>query len=427
VLAERGPRSHYLTRPRGASKTTDLAAVAVCALAAQLPERSRSYAAASDRDQAAILLDALGGFVHRTDGLAGAVRVEAWRATATRTGASLEVLAADEASSWGLKPHLLVADEFARWPTTPGARGFWRSLFSALPKVPGSRLAILTTSGEPSHPAFALLQRARTSDRWRVSEVPGPCPWLDPDDLAEQRAELPSWEFARLHLNRWVESEDRLVTASDLDACVALDGPREWRPRASYCLALDVGLKADRTVLAVCSRDVGSDGVALDNMLVWQGSRRQPVNLDSIETSLLEVWEHYHRPPLVLDPWQGAMLAQRLRRRGVRVEEFVFTAASVSRLALGLHGAIRDRALQLPDDEELLDELRNVRLRETSPGSYRIDHDHSRHDDRAIALALCLDHLLARPQSGMARTAVASPSPFDHVFSQRREQLARSF
>ena len=153
------------------------------------------------------------------------------------------------------------------------------------------------------------------------------------------------------------------------------------------------------TVLAVCSNEAGLPKVALDRMLVWQGSRRQPVSLDEVEAAALEAWHAYGRPPLVADPWQGAQLIQRLRRRSVRVHEYAFTSQSVSRLALRLHGLIRDRALQLPDAPELLDELANVRLRETAPGVYRLDHDHGRHDDRAIALALAAHHLLSRPAS----------------------------
>jgi phage terminase large subunit-like protein len=397
LLDETGPRLHYQTRPRGGSKTTDASACSACALVAQLPPRSRSYAAAADAGQAALLLDALGGFVARTDGLAGALRVDASKVTSTRSGATLEVLAADEASSWGLRPHLLVVDEFAAWPTTRGPRRFWTSLFSALPKVPGSRLLILTTAGEPSHPAYKLLERARASGAWRVSEVPGPTPWLDPADLDEQRAELPAWEFERLHLNRWVESDDRLSNVADLAACVTLDGPRERAPGRRYALGLDVGLRHDRTALVVCSVEQGRSGVALDRLAVWQGSRARPVSLDTVEAAIVEAWSSYGRPPLVADPWQSAQLCQRLRARGVRVVEFTFSASSVSRLALRLHGLIREHALALPDDPELIDELASVRLRETSPGSYRLDHEHGAHDDRAIALALAADHLLARP------------------------------
>jgi len=105
ILSATGPRLHYLTRPRGASKTTDLAAVGIAALVGQLPDRSRSYAAAADGDQAALLVDSIGGFGARTDGLRSALRVDARKVTATGSGATLEVLAADEPGSWGLRPH----------------------------------------------------------------------------------------------------------------------------------------------------------------------------------------------------------------------------------------------------------------------------------------------------------------------------------
>jgi hypothetical protein len=104
-------------------------------------------------------------------------------------------------------------------------------------------------------------------------------------------------------------------------------------------------------------------------------------------------------------------LAQRLTARGVartdwsgqrggwgswgRVEEFTFSAQSVGRLASTLTLLIRNRALALPPDEELLSELANLRLRETAPGVYRIDHDPDKHDDRAIALALAAQRLAA--------------------------------
>src|SRR5579885_3395938 len=97
-----GPqRLAYITRPRGASKTTDLAAVAIVALAEQLPPASRSYAVAADKDQAALLLDAIAGFVNRTPGLRAVLRVDAWKVTHLSTGATLEVLAADAAGAFG--------------------------------------------------------------------------------------------------------------------------------------------------------------------------------------------------------------------------------------------------------------------------------------------------------------------------------------
>jgi hypothetical protein len=68
---------------------------------------------------------------------------------------------------------------------------------------------------------------------------------------------------------------------------------------------------------------------------------------------------------------------------------------------------IRNHALALPDDAELIDELANLRLRETAPGVLRIEHDPDKHDDRAISLALAAQRIiqLASPQPGKpART-----------------------
>jgi hypothetical protein len=80
----------------------------------------------------------------------------------------------------------------------------------------------------------------------------------------------------------------------------------------------------------------------------------------------------------------------------VPVEEFIFSAQSVGRLAATLMLLIRNHALALPDDPELIDELANLRLRETSPGVLRIDHNPDKHDDRAIALALAANKLVER-------------------------------
>ncbi|WP_052668664.1 hypothetical protein [Nitriliruptor alkaliphilus] len=398
VLDADGPRLHYLTRPRGGSKTSDLGAVVTCALLVQAPRVSRSYGYAADRGQAGLLLDAVRGYVERTPGLAGSLHVEAHRATVRSSGATLEVESSDDASSWGRRPWLTVVDELAQWKDTPGPRRLWSSIVSALPKVPGSRLAVLTSPGDPASWAFRVLEEARGSARWRTSEVAGPVPWLDVEDLAEQRRLLLEWQYARLHEGRWVGADDRLVDVEGLRECVVLDGPVEPVAGRRYVVGVDVGLKDDRTVVAVCHAEPvdvpDGDGlrrasrVVLDRMLVFAGSRRSPVQLGTVEEALLDVWSRYVGARMVLDPWQAVGLAQRLRGRGVQVEEFAFSSRSVGRLASTLHLLLRDRLLALPEDAELLEELAHVRLRETSPGVVRMDHDAGRHDDRAVALAL---------------------------------------
>ena len=296
----------------------------------------------------------------------------------------------------GLRPWLLLIDEVCQWPSTPSARSFFEALTSATAKMRGGRMVLLSSAGDPAHWSRAVLEHALADRLWRVQEVPGPVPWLDPARVEEQRRRLPESSFRRLFLNQWVAGEDRVASVEDLRACVTLDGTQEPQEDIRYTIGVDLGLKRDRTAVAICHGErlrgdedptVGAR-VVLDRMQVWQGSRLRPVKLDDVEEWVAAASQKFNRAKAIIDPWQSAGLQQRLLARGVPCEEFTFSAQSVGRLASTLTLLIRNHALALPDDTQLIDELANLRLRETSPGVYRVDHDPDKHDDRAIALAM---------------------------------------
>jgi phage terminase large subunit-like protein len=399
-----GPRWHYLTRPRGGSKSTDAAGIALAWLATEAPAGARAYVVAVDGDQAALDVDAASGLVDRTPALRSVVDVQSVK-IAARSGASVEVLSADGASAFGLRPHLLVVEEFGQWPMTRGYRRLWIALLSAMAKIPGARLVILTSAGEPGHMSHKVLQEARGSDRWRVSETPGPLPWIDLAELEAQRPLLRDSEFSRLHLNVWTQSEDRLVSAEDLEAACVLDGPQAPQPGVRYVLTLDVGLVKDACVCAVAHAERVSEEpgaprrVIVDRIARWRGSRRKPVSLDDVEAWIDTASREYHRAPVHADPYQAVGLLQRLRARGVRASEFTFSAQSVGRVANALHLALRNRLILLPNDDDLIAELGRVRLRETSPGAVRLDHDSGEHDDQAVAIAIAVAVLQGQVQA----------------------------
>lgn len=58
---------------------------------------------------------------------------------------------------------------------------------------------------------------------------------------------------------------------------------------------------------------------------------------------------------------------------------------------------LRSGRLGLPDDPELVEEFRSVRLVEKSPGNFRIDHHAGKHDDQVISVALAVWQLLKEP------------------------------
>lgn len=314
----------------------------------------------------------------------------------------------DAATVWQLADALAVIEGELPYHYLTRARGASKTcdlaacalaLLLAGVERPGALLVVLTTAGDPAHFSRRILDHAYDSPLWRVNEVPGPPPWADLERLAEQRARLTESAYARLFENRWTEAEDRLTTIEAVRECATLGGPLDHeREREPYAIGLDLGLKRDRTVAAVCHREGAR--VVLDRMGVWSGSRLKPVRIESVETWLEQAARSYGGARILLDPWQTVGTAQRLRGRGLQVEEFAFTAQSVGRLAGTLYGLLRDRNLALPDDDELIAELAHVRLRETSPGVFKMENDPARHDDRAVALALAATELLREPQYG---------------------------
>ena len=208
------------------------------------------------------------------------------------------------------------------WPAAN--RGVWISVLSAVPKVPGCKLVVLASAGDPAHWSYQVRERARVSAAWRLHEVDGPVPWVSPEALVEQRALLTDSQFARLHLNRWTASEDRLVSVEGLAVSVRLDGPQDYRPGVLYRIGCDLGLRHDRTAIAICHGEATPEPertrrVVLDRMIVFDGSRADEVRLADVEAALVEAWRGYGRPKVRLDPWQAIGLAQRLRGQGVSV------------------------------------------------------------------------------------------------------------
>lgn len=411
------PRLHFLTRPRGGSKTSDLAGVAIAALLEQFGPGDQGYAVAADADQAALLVDAAGGFLQRTSELSGLLVVERKRIV-TPSGAAINVLPADGPSAFGLRGPLFIVDEIAQWAQTPEPKRVWEAVVSAVPKRKGARLVLLTTAGDPAHWSRKVLDRAVESSRWRVHEVPGPVPWIEPEALEEQRALLLPSQFARLHLNQWLASEDRLTTADDVAKCVTHPAVLEPQRGKRYVIGLDIGIKHDATAIAVAhaEEDAGATRVVVDQVRAFVPSRGKPVDLAVVEATVEELARSYNGARVVFDPHQAALMTQNLRRRGVKLSEYVFSQQSISRLALNLYQLLRDHRIGLPDDAELLDELASVELRETSPGVYRVDHSRNAHDDRAIAVGLAALELVSR----RSRRLVAAAPGGDYSPSQWR-------
>jgi hypothetical protein len=193
--------------------------------------------------------------------------------------------------------------------------------------------------------------------------------------------------FARLHESRWVEGAGAFLLASEVDPVFTGTLPEGAGPAA---VGVDLGLARDAAVAAVARRH-GDGLVVIEALETWTPRNGQRVDLQEVEDAVA-VLAARTSAPVIADPWQGALMGQRLRARGVRVEEFSFTAEGRRRLFSVLLDLIRGSRLRSRPHEALRRELLGLEVQETSAG-WRVDHRTGQHDDHVVAVALAAQHV----------------------------------
>lgn len=106
-------RRAYIERPRGHSKTSDMAVqIAWILLAARTPVNG--VAAAADREQAALLLRAIQHLKHMNPTLCGDLVFTDGAVRNRRTGSRLELISSDVGSSYGILPDFVIDPQRSR-------------------------------------------------------------------------------------------------------------------------------------------------------------------------------------------------------------------------------------------------------------------------------------------------------------------------
>lgn len=402
------PEKHiWWERARGHSKTQDASALALYHLLSRAG--ARIYFAAVDRDQAALAHDSLRGFIQRSPLLRQSLKTGQWKILAGSIDSTLEVLAADAASSWGLRPALVVVDELQAW-RGERAEELFHALYSALGKVPGARMLVSTTAGwDRTSLCWKLRERVQSDPAWLFSRRGQCASWVSQDFLQQQRRILPEHVYRRLHLNEWTEGSGAFLTFAEVESIFGGASVPECS-RGKHFIALDVGLSHDATVVAVAHLE-GQD-VAIDAIKAWKGTPADRVNLAAVEEWLLNASRVYSASKLLADPWQAVGLIQRLQERGIRAMDVSFGQQYRGRLFANLLELVRTQRLRCFPHPDLKDELLRLEFREVS-GNLRVDHPSGGHDDHAVAVAMAA---LAAVQEGGHRWVLMGTDG-DEVFT----------
>jgi hypothetical protein len=388
-------RRAWQERPRGHSKTSDLAIMVAWALAFSA-RPVRGVAAAGDKDQARLLRDAVGTLARLNPAL-GALDVQAWRVVNRQTGSQLDVLSSDVATSYGQLPDFVVCDEVAHWPEGRG-EALWASLFSAAAKRAHCLFIVLSNAGFEESWVRTAREAVRADPAWHFSRLDGPqASWITPDRLEEQRRILPPVVFDRLWLNLWSAGYGDALAPQDIDAALTLAGPAPAREEGfGYFAGLDLSVSRDHSALVLLGKH-WTGRLRLARVLAWAPPKGGKVDLPAVEQAAWETHLHY-RPKFLLDPYQAELLAQRLTRRGVWLEQVAFVGKALTEMASGLVEVFASRTIDLYRDDALLADLRRLRIAE-GPSGWKLAAPRTAagHCDRATALALAVLGARRRP------------------------------
>ena len=402
-----GPRYFWSTLARGHDKTTGLGRLANYALfASRRP--LMLVAAAADRDQAALLTDAMRREAELNPWLGEKLAFR--RDEVEGPGGLLRVLTSDAPTAAGLRADIVICDEIVHWQR----RDLWDMLWSGLHKRAGAMCVVITNAGVKRSWQWDIKEAARGSAAWEVYEAEGRLDtWMSEADVAEARRLLLPSEARRLLDNRWIDpaEESGFLAPADIEACEALWGElglgaasAQGRGAAGveYWAGIDYGPKRDRTALSVLHQRP-SGLMVVSRLDVWQGRPEAPVQIADIRAWVRAAREDYPGLSLIVDPYQLDELCQDLGR-SMRVERFEARGGKANyEMAEALRSLVVNRSITWPPNCALLhtngqnetfkDELLSLVTRKMSYG-YRIDHEATKHDDRAVAVGMAAWRLL---------------------------------
>ncbi len=348
--------------------------------------------AAVDKDQAADLITILRGLcwsnptwkqfdIFRDNIVAesvGKARVEA------------RILSSDIAGSHGARPNLLLIDELHA--ISDARFEFVHSLLNNAAKL-HSFVMVTTNAGIEGSEAHKLREVVFTSPLWQTYTYAKPAPWIPPEVLAEALRRNGS------RANRWFfgiwsgESSDAL-DLQDINDSVRRTGPFPGRQHHRVMIgSLDLSLKSDHAAFTVLGVDHFTEQLDLAHCQSWNPRDYSDgkIPFEPIEEAVVEVHRRIGLSAVVFDPWNCAYLAQRLARRGFDMREWPYSAKNCDIVATRLIEVFRQKMIALYRDEDLLSDLRMLRIQEKTSGSFKLVAARNRstgsHADRAFALA----------------------------------------
>lgn len=413
------------------------------------------YVVAGSEDQAALVTKAMQGICRDNSWVAERVGVSTLGAWSRTNGSTLTVLPKRPSTGQGIFPDFVIASEVTHWLYEEGQR-MWEFVLESVNKRPRCVLKVETNAGMKATWQWSERERVRRSPYWSFYAAPvgPPLPtWMNQAKIDDDSQGLTAGERDRLYRNRWVDPGEELGYLTVDEALMCRD-PALWershgeRDR-EYKVVIDYGGVKDRCALCVMHAVDGEDKAIVDRLDCWQGTHENRIAIDFdperpqdrfVEKWLMTVLNSFHVSEIIVDPQQLEGLAIKYERRGWVVTRFEYRGGKTNTLLCAVFkNAVQNRRVSwspwaglLPEqyaergrtiaieDRTLEQEIGFLVTKPTAWGRPRLDHEAGRHDDRVVAVAMGILHVLgdALPAGDRGPTATGVP-PDDPLYARR--------
>lgn len=381
-----------LSVPKKNGKTTMMSACLLWALFAHTPN-AEVYCLSGDRDQARIAFDKVAKMIMRNPLLRDSCKVMKNEIYVPDTDSVFRVLSTDAPSNHGNSASFVGIDELWQFEGTKDKEG--RDLWYAMTHTPTRESVTMITTyagSDPNSLLYELYQKGEKNEDkkqftfWSYENLSH---WIDDDYLEQQRQRLPAHIYQRLHENRWTQGENAFLSKAEVEACkdYALKPQICGNENLKYFMAIDLGLKRDRTVLTICHKDPDDNLIYLDYIKTYQGSKKNPVLISDVEEDIILLNNNFNISKVIADVWQMQNSVQKLARQGIKMEEFTFTSNSIQKISSNLYYLFHNSLIRIFPYKPLEEELLSLNSVEKSYG-WRIDHKSGGFSDHVVSLGM---------------------------------------
>jgi hypothetical protein len=369
-------------------------------------ERRYCVGIATNLRQSRLLLDAARAIVRASPLLSSLLESET-EDELHFPGATIIALPATARGIRGFAVSSIVFDEMAHMldaDSNQAAEPLWRALVPATAQFgEESRIVACSTPWGTSglfHELYVKAESGELEDAHAAHATTAQAnPTVKPDFLRREFERDPT-SYSGEYEARFLASGGAYIDATRIAECVGRTGLGRLDV-LDPILGVDLGFTSDPAALVV----LGKDPARQDTLVVAMTRKWEPAKSrtfeqrrrveDTLLSDICEVAYAYGLPsracPVMLDQYLSEPVKSYFQKRAVPVKVLGLTATTKSLCFDELRQRIYGRSIELPDDPDLLGELRGLRSQYKAGSSTVVTPRTSRgHSDLAVALALAV-------------------------------------